>query len=114
MPIGGGRGSIAAGLRLAGSRSLVTSRPVPLPIREMIAPVSNPTRPLDGTLDLRTGAFRADLTTSEPTARARLEGTFGAAPALTGTHRSGLGDEHRHSRERELQLRSGGPALIGA
>jgi hypothetical protein len=50
-----------------------------------LAPVTNPSRPLEGTLDLRTGAFRADLTSTSPTTRARLEGSIGVGPALTAS-----------------------------
>lgn len=53
------------------------------------APVTNPGRPLTGTLDLRTGAFHADLASTAPIAQARLEGSvvgsMESAPALTGS-----------------------------
>jgi hypothetical protein len=49
-----------------------------------LAPVTNPSRPLAGTLDLRTGAFHADLSSTSPGAGARLEGSVGVGPALTG------------------------------
>jgi hypothetical protein len=50
-----------------------------------LAPVTNPTRPLEGSLDLRTGAFHVDLTSASPATGARLEGSMGAGPVLTGT-----------------------------
>jgi hypothetical protein len=50
-----------------------------------LAPVFNPSRPLEGTLDLRTGAFHADLTSTSPTTRARLEGSMELGPGLTGS-----------------------------
>lgn len=49
------------------------------------APVSDPGRPLEGELDLRTGAFHADLTSTSPDVLARLEGTMDNGPALAGS-----------------------------
>lgn len=50
-----------------------------------LAPVSNPGRELSGTLDLRTGAFEADLIGAQPATRARLNGTVKPEASLTGT-----------------------------
>jgi hypothetical protein len=49
-----------------------------------LAPVTNPSRPLAGTLDLRTGAFHADLTSTSAGSRGRLEGSIGTGTGLTG------------------------------
>jgi hypothetical protein len=53
-----------------------------------LAPVTDPNRSLEGTLDLRTGAFHADLVSAGPAAQARLEGSIlnsiEGGPALTG------------------------------
>ncbi len=50
-----------------------------------LAPVSNPGRPLEGVVDLRTGAFHVDLSSTSPTTGALLEGAMDSGPALTGT-----------------------------
>jgi hypothetical protein len=46
------------------------------------APVTDPNRSLEGTLDLRTGAFHADLVSAAPSAQARLEGSIATRPEI--------------------------------